>query len=240
VSVFAHRGIHQREPENTLAAFAEALASGVDGIELDVRQTACGNLVCFHDPFTRRLLGRSGRVRKLTLDELLESQVQHPTSRRRRPLATLDEALALLSDSVEIILDLKQESVRATTFERDTVALLRRHGLCESVVISSFNPWVLKRTRQCAPEFRTGLIAATRLAVQLQNPAYCDALHVHYSLLTRSWFQPPASARLVVWTVDQRSQLPQPLPDCIRGVISNHPRRLLGPQGGTRSPGRLA
>ena len=60
VAVIAHRGCHQREPENTLAAFAEALALGVDGIELDVRQAACGALICFHDNYTKRLLGRSG------------------------------------------------------------------------------------------------------------------------------------------------------------------------------------
>jgi glycerophosphoryl diester phosphodiesterase len=225
--VIAHRGCHQREPENTLAAFAEALALGVDGIELDVRQTACGGLICFHDSYTKRLLGRSGRVGRLSLERLLEMPVVNAESGVERPVATLDETLDLLADSVEVILDLKQESLRPTTLERDTVALLRRHGVCERVVISSFNPWVLKRVKQIAPEFKTALIAGSRLAVRLFNPAYCDGLHVHHSLLTRRWFWGPGiPKRLVIWTVDQRSNLPRPVPDAIRGIITNYPRRL--------------
>lgn len=227
MAVFAHRGCHQREPENTLAAFAEALTQGVDGIELDVRQTACGSLICFHDGYTKRLLGRSGRVQRMALDQLLSRPVRNQKSGRVRPLATLDEALALVADKVEVILDLKQESIRPTSFERDTVAMLRRHGVCERAVVSSFNPWVLKRIKQIAPEFRTALIAGSRLSVRLFNPAYCDGLHVHHSLLTKRWFQGFASpTRLVVWTVDQRSHLPHPVPDSVRAVITNHPRRL--------------
>jgi glycerophosphoryl diester phosphodiesterase len=33
--VLSHRGYHERVPENTLAAFAEAVDLGVDGIETD-------------------------------------------------------------------------------------------------------------------------------------------------------------------------------------------------------------
>lgn len=48
--IFAHRGLHQRVPENTVAAFAEAVAVGADGIELDVRRCADGALVVHHNP----------------------------------------------------------------------------------------------------------------------------------------------------------------------------------------------
>lgn len=236
MSVIAHRGAHQREPENTLASFAEALALGVDGIELDVRLTGSGHLVCLHDPYTRRLLGRSGRVSRKSLEELLEFEVQHPTRKRRRPIATLNEALELLSDSVEIILDLKQESVRRSPLEQETVGLLREHGLCDNVVISSFNPWVLKRVRQIAPEFRTALIAGTRLEVALFHPAYCDTLHVHHSLLARKWFAARVTGKIVVWTVDRRTELPRPIPDFVRGIITNQPGRWLASAG----PGQLA
>lgn len=240
VAVLAHRGVHDREPENTLAAFALALSTGVDGVEFDVRQTACGQLICFHDPYTRRLLGRSGRVRRLSLEQLLACEMRHPTRKTRRPLATLDEALALMSDSVELVLDLKQESVRDSSLEKNTIAALRRHGLSESVVISSFNPWVLKRTRQLAPEFRTALIVSTRLGWSLYQPAYCDTLHVHHAMLSRRWFlaRPPKS-RLLVWTVDHRADLPKDIPDFVRGIITNVPRRFLG-RGGPTGAGRLA
>jgi glycerophosphoryl diester phosphodiesterase len=49
IEVFAHRGLHVTERENTLAAFSAAVALGVDGVELDVRRTKDGVLVVHHD-----------------------------------------------------------------------------------------------------------------------------------------------------------------------------------------------
>lgn len=62
IDVFAHRGLHVTERENTLAAFQAAVAFGVDGVELDVRRTLDGVLVVHHDPSVGSLaIARSGR-----------------------------------------------------------------------------------------------------------------------------------------------------------------------------------
>ena len=45
----AHRGGAQLAPENTLAAFHNALTLPVDAIELDVHMSRDGHLVVFHD-----------------------------------------------------------------------------------------------------------------------------------------------------------------------------------------------
>ena len=56
--LLAHRGDHRRAPENTLAAFAAALAHpGVDGLELDVRASADGVAVVIHDASLARVQG---------------------------------------------------------------------------------------------------------------------------------------------------------------------------------------
>jgi glycerophosphoryl diester phosphodiesterase len=47
--VIAHRGASAQRGENTLAAFAHAVELGADGIELDVRATADGELAILHD-----------------------------------------------------------------------------------------------------------------------------------------------------------------------------------------------
>lgn len=49
MQVIAHRGYHGVEPENTLAAFAAAMAMGCAGIETDVRLSADRQLILFHD-----------------------------------------------------------------------------------------------------------------------------------------------------------------------------------------------
>ena len=47
--IFAHRGLHISERENTIGAFKAAVALGVDGVELDARHTRDGVLVVHHD-----------------------------------------------------------------------------------------------------------------------------------------------------------------------------------------------
>lgn len=227
VAVIAHRGDHRREPENSLAAFAEALALGVDGIEVDVRLTGDGNLVCFHDWYLKRLTGASGRVGKIGIERMLETPLLHPRSHRRRPVATLQEVLTLVEDRAHIVLDLKKESVRPSALEGNTIRLLRETGLLETVTVSSFNPWVLRRVKQLAPEFNTALIASSRLGVRLFNPDYCDGIHVQHQLLKRRWFWRVAGTfrRIMVWTVDRRAELDFPLADNIGGLISNRPDR---------------
>jgi glycerophosphoryl diester phosphodiesterase len=49
-AIIAHRGASRAAVENTVDAFALAVAMGVDGIELDVRRTRDGCLVVHHDP----------------------------------------------------------------------------------------------------------------------------------------------------------------------------------------------
>jgi glycerophosphoryl diester phosphodiesterase len=45
----AHRGGAALKPENTMAAFADAIARGCDGAELDVQLSADGVVVVHHD-----------------------------------------------------------------------------------------------------------------------------------------------------------------------------------------------
>ena len=56
----AHRGGAALSPENTLAAFADAIARGCDGAELDVQLTRDGVVVVHHDFRLKAGLARTG------------------------------------------------------------------------------------------------------------------------------------------------------------------------------------
>lgn len=93
---YAHRGLWGGDiPENSLRAFEAAAREGV-GCELDVRVTADGKLVVFHDATLERMCGQSGRIDQLpfsmirtfrlpdgsqipTLEESLEAMAGEPT-----------------------------------------------------------------------------------------------------------------------------------------------------------------
>lgn len=77
--VMCHRGFSTLARENTLEAYAAAMDYGADGCEVDVRRTADGVLVLFHDDMLDRLTDGLGAASEVTYAELLAF--------KRRPLA---------------------------------------------------------------------------------------------------------------------------------------------------------
>ncbi|QEO10023.1 glycerophosphodiester phosphodiesterase family protein [Protaetiibacter larvae] len=68
--VLAHRGLALEAPENTLLAFAHAIAAGATHLETDVHGSADGVAVISHDPDLSRVAGREVKVGQLTAAEL--------------------------------------------------------------------------------------------------------------------------------------------------------------------------
>ena len=68
--VAAHRGWSKKYPENTLLAFKEAIALGVDQLETDVHMTKDGELVLIHDKTVDRTTNGTGAVKDMTLEQL--------------------------------------------------------------------------------------------------------------------------------------------------------------------------
>ena len=93
----AHRGGAALKPENTLAAFADAVARGADGAELDVQLTRDGEVVVFHDNRLKPDICRDGdgewlspptpKIVDLTLAELRRYDVGRPRPGSRYALA---------------------------------------------------------------------------------------------------------------------------------------------------------
>lgn len=66
----AHRGFNAVAPENTLPAFAEAVALGADEIEFDIWPTKDGRLIVCHDPKIDRTTNGVGNICDMILDEI--------------------------------------------------------------------------------------------------------------------------------------------------------------------------
>ncbi|MEO1475313.1 MAG: glycerophosphodiester phosphodiesterase family protein [Pseudomonadota bacterium] len=90
--LYAHRGLWSKDgpPENSLAAFHTAANAGF-GMEFDVRLSADGVPVCFHDADLKRMAGQDDIVADCTADTL--SKIK---------LAGTNETIPTLSDLLEI------------------------------------------------------------------------------------------------------------------------------------------
>ena len=70
IMVIARHGSLEYTPENTFAAFEQALNIGVDGLEVDVRRTKDDRLILMHDDTIDRTTDGKGYVSKLLYDEI--------------------------------------------------------------------------------------------------------------------------------------------------------------------------
>jgi glycerophosphoryl diester phosphodiesterase len=100
---YAHRGLHGGGvPENSLSAFAAAIARGM-GIECDVQRTADDRAVVFHDWTLDRLTGASGSVRARSAAALSRLALGGGTDR----VPTLRDALQLVHGRVPLLIEIK-------------------------------------------------------------------------------------------------------------------------------------
>jgi glycerophosphoryl diester phosphodiesterase len=127
--VLAHRGLALDAPENTLLAFARAIAIGVTHLETDVHASADGVAMISHDPDLARLTGRKVHVRQLTSHELRRIQLGHGQG-----YCSLAEALDSFPEA-RFNIDIKAESAVAPT-----VAAVLAARATSRVLIGSFRP----------------------------------------------------------------------------------------------------
>jgi len=202
--VLAHRGGKGPWRENTLEAFAGALDAGADGVELDVRRSADGELVVHHDA------GVSG------------SGLVHECGRRQLPgwVPTLEQALAACGGSVvnveikNVPTDPGYDPAHRVSAEVSRV-LTRGAGPGRpwpaGVIVSSFWPDALAAVG--GEGVALGLLVHPALdalsALEVAAGLRCAALHPHHSQVT-----PELVARahgqglaVVTWTVNSPEEI---------------------------------
>lgn len=118
-TIVAHRGASKNAPENTLAAFTLAWIQGADAIELDVRRTKDGQLVCMHDETTGRTCSKDLTVAKSTYGQLaeLDAGKKFGDAWRGQRIPLLADALRALPPGKKAIVEVKDSA--------ETVPLLK-------------------------------------------------------------------------------------------------------------------
>ncbi len=101
---FAHRGGAGDWPENTMPAFAGAVAAGYRYVETDVHVTADGVLVAFHDESLDRVTDRTGLIRELPWSDVAAARVDG-----REPIPLLEDLLGTFPQ-VRVNIDPKHDS----------------------------------------------------------------------------------------------------------------------------------
>lgn len=241
--LFAHRGCSTQAPENTLPAFRAALERGIFGIELDIRRCATGELVVIHDGTVDRTTDGSGRVEEMPLEALrgldAGSWFGGPDSAPRfrdTRIPLLEEVFDLCGHRVYYDIEIKYFKRRESRIPKALIELIVRYGLEDRVMVSSFNPLVLRSFRHITPRIPTALIFAKHQEVPFylrrgegRRLVGCDALKPKFDQVTvRSaarWGKREGYP-LLPWTVDDADEAERLIGLGARGIISNTPETL--------------
>jgi glycerophosphoryl diester phosphodiesterase len=232
VLVVGHRGGRGEgwPPENTLEAFEQARAQGAKAIELDVRTSARGEVVVFHDRTLERMTaGRDIRA----VSDVPAPALQHvDIGGARVPLLADVLAWARLK-GVAVNVELKHDVPSRLSLARETVRVAREAGA--DVLYSSFDPLLLGFVGALDPATPRALLVHAKQplwarAVQASaRPPVFSALH-----LERTQTEPRAlrrylhrGLRLGVWTVNELDEAAELARDGARSIITDRPGDVL-------------
>lgn len=156
----AHRGASGYAPENTRAAFDLAIAVGADAIETDVRVTADGQPILFHDNTLDRVSDGHGPIDDHTLADLRQLDFGawlRPEFAGQR-LLTLDEALDEYAARIPFVWEIKDPRATRPLAER-----LVARRLLEQAEVTSFWWYPLLEARALCPDpaLRLGFLTPT-------------------------------------------------------------------------------
>jgi glycerophosphoryl diester phosphodiesterase len=230
--VFAHRGAKRVAPENTLPAFQAAIQLGADGVELDVQYSSDGKLVIFHDLNLEKTSNGTGRVSALTFEELRELDAGSHFSPEfaGAQIPTLDEVLDLARGKLLVNIELKSLEITNVRLGSDVVEVVRAHKMADEVVISSFNPFALRRSKRAGPEIEHALLLAldtsnwTRWGLTLRY-SLAQGLHPETKMVDAAYL---AAARrrgmpVRVWTVNDENDMRRLAGLGIDAIVSDTP-----------------
>ena len=209
--IFAHRGASAHAPENTLAAFELALAENADAIELDVKLSADGHAIVIHDPTVDRTTGNHHRVKDLPLRELraLDAGSFFSDKFHGEKIPTLEEVFEAVGKRAFINVELTNYTTPRDLLVETVCTLVKKCGLEEHVMFSSFFAYNLSKARAYLPEVPRGLLAFDGwLGAWARSFGFAfgkyQALHPYLADVTSQQVQRVhrLNRRIHVWTVN--------------------------------------
>jgi glycerophosphoryl diester phosphodiesterase len=246
--VVAHRGGAALAPENTLAAFANAIKLGVDMVECDVHLSKDGQVVVMHDPDVSRTTDGRGQIGDLTLAELktLNAAAKFPGGYAAQTVPTLAELLDLVKGKtilqIEVKVNARQQ--RYPDIERKVLEQVNARGMINDVIVISFDFPTLVEFKTLEPRVKTGALLradwftargnhAEKIVADAMEASRADYLMPTFAPVTETLVNVVHARgfQIGVWTVDNSADMTRLAGWGVDAITTNRPdelKRVLG------------
>lgn len=248
--IIAHRGASAVAPENTRAAFRQAIADGAEGVEFDVQLAKDKIPVVFHDADLRRIAGKNVFLKDLTAAELgaIDAGTWFNRFKPHRgnekfsaeTVPTLAQVFDLLRDFRGLIyVELKSY---ANNYEELAKIVCRTIGdfpaLLPQIIVKSFQLEALSHVRRFCPDIQTAALFQPKVKtvlrrkikyIEIARQFGADQLSVHFALASRNLIEKAENLNMpvTIWTADNPLWVNRAIERRITAIITNNPARLI-------------
>lgn len=236
VMVVAHRGGAALKPENTMAAFKNALALDFSAIELDVQLSKDETVVVIHDSSLTRSADLPGEVSDYTWAQLRTIKVSYDQT-----IPSFEDVLILLSDhkkpvKLHVEIKTKSDTGRYSGIEEKILALLEQYQMKERTTIISFDYPTLQTVKALDPSMKRYFLinkdymdankrnSPTAIAYQLHALEF-DGVGINYKLLNKTLMEAfrGQGMDVGVWTVNDESSIKRMLDLDVDFITTDNP-----------------
>jgi len=224
VTVIAHRGAAGKAPENSLASIRQAIKDATDWVEIDVQETADGEVVVIHDSDFMKLAGVDTRVWNGTLKELQEIDIGSWFAPRfsAERVPTLLQVLEEARGKARVMIELKYYG-HDQQLEKRVIDIVEQTGMVNNVAIMSLKYDGVKKIRALRPDWIIGLLSAKAIG----NISGIDVnfLAVNMAMATPHLISTAHSAgkQIFVWTVNDQVSMSRMMSLGVDGIITDEP-----------------
>ena len=210
-----------------------------EGIEIDIQKTADGQIIVSHDENLQRVTTRDLEIVETSYDQIKSlNAAAYLNDNRTSRIPLLEEVFDLIKDKDLLLnVELKNAQVLYPELEEDVLDLVRKYGLEERIIFSSFNHYsimkfhLLKTKAELAFLYFEGLFKPWKYAKKNR----VEALHPFYpNLVIPDYVKHSRKKKIKVrpWTVDQPEMMQQLIHLQVDGLITNDPQTALDIRNG--------
>lgn len=224
--ITSHRGNSVKAPENTLLAFEYAIRDMSDYIELDVQETADGELIVIHDPSLKRTTGVNKKVKDVTLTyvQTLDAGSYFDEEFAGEKVPTLAEVFELVDEQVKLNIEIKPTNENADRIAQKVVELIEEYDIADSSIITSMKYDVLKSVKKYNENIKTGYIISVAYG-NFYNMAYVDAFSMNYAFVNKNTVDAvhARGKEVMVWTVNSADKIENLTALGVDNIITDDP-----------------
>jgi glycerophosphoryl diester phosphodiesterase len=223
--IVAHRGLHRRLPENSLAAFELAVREGFTTLECDVHATRDGTPNILHDETLDRTTTGTGSVAQWTDDDLRSLRLRSSDGGvTDEPPPPLRDAVRTCGSGVQWLVEIKPPDVKH--FVRDVIDVFAN---CPGqLAIQSFDAANLLHALVVDAQLPVAFLIEDEAIISSAIDDRWPSIHLDHRLLTKARAELMAKRGISagVWTVNEEPDIARVLALGVHSIISDEPWRV--------------